>query len=247
MFGPPGIGKTSFGAAVPGRVFLVDDQEDGIGTLKASRLVAADIPVLPAAQSWPDVLGMLKQLEEADHDYKSLVVDTTGGMERLCHDHVCCRDFNGDWGDRGFASYAKGYEVSLPDWREFLNGLDRLRTDRNMSVVLLAHSLVKPYKNPIGEDYDRYIPDMHHKTWSVTHKWADMVLFANYYVEVMTERGSRPKGRGGQVRQMHTEYHAAFEAKNRHALPEVINMGSSGAEAWANLTTAIKEARKAVA
>lgn len=246
IYGPPGIGKTSVGAAAPAPVFLIDTQEDGINTLKASTLVPGDLPVLPAATTWQDVLGQLDALADGDHKFKYLVIDTLGGLERLCHEFVCQRDFNGNWGDKGFGSYAKGYEVSLPEWRILLNKLDRLRTDKGMGIVALAHSLVRPFKNPEGEDYDRFIADMHHKTWSVTHKWADMILFANYYVEV--DKGNsgreRAKGKGGQIRFFNTEHHAAFDAKNRHGLPTEISMGDSGKEAWTNLVNEIKSARK---
>ena len=242
-YGLPGIGKTSFGAAIPGRIFLIDDKEDGIGTLKSNGLVDDSLPVLPAASRWEDVMAMLKQLADAKHDFKCLVVDTLGGMERLCHEYVCRTQFNGDWGEKGFAGYQRGYEVSLPDWRLFLNALDALRSN-GVSVMCLAHSIVRPYKNPEGDDYDRFIPDLHHKTWSLTHRWADMVLFMNYYVEVTKERGSsRAKGRGGQQRVMLTEYHAAYEAKNRSNLPSEIDMGNSGTEAWNNLREALREGR----
>lgn len=246
IYGPPGIGKTSVGAAAPAPVFLIDTQEDGINTLKASTLVPGDLPVLPAATTWQDVLGQLDALADGDHKFKYLVIDTLGGLERLCHEFVCQRDFNGNWGDKGFGSYAKGYEVSLPEWRILLNKLDRLRTDKGMGIVALAHSLVRPFKNPEGEDYDRFIADMHHKTWSVTHKWADMILFANYYVEVDkgTSGRERAKGKGGQIRFFNTEHHAAFDAKNRHGLPTEISMGDSGKEAWTNLVNEIKSARK---
>ena len=49
VYGPPGVGKTSFGASMPSAVFLVDDQEDGVNTLKSSKLIQSNTPVLPAA------------------------------------------------------------------------------------------------------------------------------------------------------------------------------------------------------
>jgi len=243
FYGPPAIGKSSLGAAIANRVFLIDDQEDGINTLKGNGLVDPNTPVLPPASTWLDVLDMIESLRTGTHEYKAIVVDTIGGMERLCHTHVCNRDFKGDWGDKGFASYQKGYEVSLPEWRLFLNALDGLRNERGMSVILLGHSIIRPFKNPVSEDYDRYIPDVHHKTWALTHKWADLVLFLNYYVETTKEDG-RHKGRGGQERVMYTEYTAAFEAKNRHALPAEIEMGDSGKQSWTNLKAELAKARK---
>lgn len=243
VYGPPGIGKSSLGAAIPGRVFLIDDQEEGIHTLKSGGLVAADVPVLPPARTWEDTLEVVRQLGESKHDYKALVVDTLGGLERLCHEFVCRTEFGGNWGDKGFASYQKGFEVALPEWRNLLNGFDRCR-DNGMSVMCLAHSLVKTHKNPEGEDYDRYVPDLHHKTWSLTHRWADMVLFLNYYVIVTEDSKKQSKARGGQQRTMYTEYHAAYEAKNRSSLPSEIEMGDTGKSAWENLREALKGGKK---
>ncbi len=246
MYGPTGIGKTSFGAATIKPVFLIDEQEDGVNTLKASRLIAEEIPVLPAAKAWADVMGQIEELAFEPHDYKTLVIDTIGGLERLCHTFVCSRDFRGDWGEKGFSSYQRGYDIALPEWRKLLAGLDKLRNERGMMIVALSHSLIRPFKNPAAEDYDRYTVDMHHKTWAATSKWADMILFANYFVAIDKGKSNREraKGKGGQERILHTEYEAAFDAKNRHGLPTEISMGNSGHEAWNNLVTAILSARK---
>jgi len=243
--GNAGIGKTSVGAATIRPVFLIDDQEDGINTLKTSALVDAKIPVLPPATEWSHVIGQLDALAVQDHEFGTLVVDTLGGMERLCHTFICDRDFGGNWGEKGFTSYAKGYEVALPEWRRFLSALDRLRQKRGMMIFGISHSLVRPFKNPTGEDYDRYVADMHRKTWAITEKWADIILFLNYFVAI--DKGKtgreRPKGKGGKSRIMHTEYEAAFDAKNRHNLPATIEMGGSGGEAWCNLVSAIKSGK----
>ena len=241
-YGRPGVGKSSLGAAIPGRVFLVDDKELGIETLKANGLVAKDIPVLPPVSKWQDALDILKQLASAKHDYKALVIDALGGFERMCHEYVVAERFRGEWGEKGFSGFQRGYEVSLPEWRLFLNHLDDCRAN-GMSIMMLGHSIVKPYKNPDGDDYDTYTPDVHWKTWNLTHRWADMVLFLNYHVEI-SQDGGRSKGRGGQERIMYTEHHAAYEAKNRCALPTEIEMGHSGVEAWANLKAAIDAGRK---
>lgn len=237
--GPSGVGKSSLGAAVPGCVFLIDHTEDGINTLRASGRVPAETPVLPAARIWQDVLSQLEELESARHEYKAVVVDTIGGLERLCHEHVCQAEFGGNWGDRGFMSFHKGYEVSLRQWKAFLQRLDFLRDKRGMMVLLLSHSSIKTFKNPLGEDYDHYVPDLHHKTWSATSKWADVVLFLRHYVIVETD-GGRAKAKGGRDRVMETEYSAGWAAKNRHGLPPQISMGRSGIEAWKNLSGALK-------
>lgn len=242
VYGVPGIGKTSFAAQIPGVVFMIDDKEDGINRLKESTILPAEIPVLPECRNWSDALTVLEQLRTEPHDFKCLAVDSLGGFERLCHEEVCRRDFGADWGKGGFTSYQQGYDVALTDIRGLLSAFDKLRDERGMSIMLLAHAKVSPFKNPAGPDYDRYNVDVHHKTWNVVSRWLDMTLFANYVVAVDTK--TRAKGKGGNTRVLHAEYDAAYDAKNRHGLPQEIDMGDSASEAWENLSTALRAGRK---
>lgn len=245
LYGVPGIGKTSFAAAIPGVVFLVESNERGIETLKESRLVRDDLPVLPPVNSFADTLAVLDSLRSDPHEFKCIAIDAMGGFERLCHEAVCRRDFGNDWGKGGFTSYQQGYDAALADWRLLINALDVLRDERKMSVVLLGHAKIAPFKNPSGPDYDRWCVDVHHKTWALTHRWADMVLFANY--EVAFNKGAsdekKAKAKGGKTRILYTEHEAAFDAKNRANLPAEIEMGSSGSDAWQSFVTAMKNGR----
>lgn len=239
--GVEGIGKTSFAAQSPKPIFLMAKGETGLETLiDCGRL--GEVPHLPEIQTWQETLDAIDWLTTADHEYKTLVLDTINGFERLCHEHVCRRDFNGDWGERGFVGYQRGFDTSLADWRELLNAIDRLRDAKRMSVIGLCHTKVANFKNPEGADYDRYVPDMHAKTWSLTLKWADHVLFANFFTIAEKEKGSisKAKGKGGQDRVVYTVRHAAYDAKNRAGLPDQIEMGTTGPEAWANFTAAMK-------
>jgi hypothetical protein len=217
--------------------------ETGLETLiDAGRL--PETPHFPEVQDWHELLGAIKALLEEAHDHRTLVLDTLNGCERLCHEYVCQRDFNGVWGRDGFTSFMIGYEVALVEWRAFLETLDRLRARRRMSVLALAHTRISTFKNPEGADFDRYTVDVHPKTWGLTHKWADMVLFLNFVSHVEARRNeARGKARGGTRRVLWTTRTAAFDAKNRHGLPEQIDAGSSAAEAWHNFVAALQAAR----
>lgn len=172
--------------------------ETGLETLiDAGRI--AETPHFPEWETWTAALASIRSLISQDHPYKTLVIDTMNGLERLCHEHVCARDFGGDWTDKGFMGYMRGYEVALSDWRELLTVLDALRAQKRMALLCLVHTRVASFKNPEGPDFDRYVPDMHAKTWGLTHKWADAVLFGNFYVDTKKE-GSKRIGIGGQER-----------------------------------------------
>ena len=236
IMGPPGIGKSTLAGNIPGIVVQPFGREDTWSLLKQAGAVPTDLPVLPRATKWLDLMMNLNALATEEHAYKGIAIDTATCAESLCHEHVTDSQFGGSWDS--FMAYHKGYEIAAnSEWTDLLDKLDALR-DKGMSVVLLGHTRVAPFKNPEGEDYDRFQPDLHKKTAAALTRWADAVLFANYYTEV--EDG---KGKGGKSRVLYTEYSPAFDAKNRLGLPPVLDMGSNGTEAWANLVGAIKEAR----
>jgi hypothetical protein len=244
VHGCEGCGKTSFAAYTPRPIFIQTKGETGLDTLIDSGQLP-ETPHFPEIMSFGVAFQAIEWLIEQPHEYGTLVIDTLNGLERLCHEEVCRRDFNGDMTDRGFMGYMRGYEVSLVDWRNLLSALDMLREKRRMAIVCLCHTKVKPFRNPVGADYDRYAPDMHDKTWGLSHKWADAVLFIQYET-FNTEKDSKKKGKavGGQTRIMCTEHHAAYDAKNRMGLPGEIEMGNSASEAWGNFKTALVAAKQ---
>lgn len=224
-------------------MFLQTKGETGLETLlDAGRL--PEVAHFPEVQNWGELMGAIDVLTNEEHAYRTLVIDTLNGAERMCHEEVCRRDFAGDWTDKGFMGYMRGYEVSLADWRKLLIALDNIREKRRMAIVGLCHTNVKPFKNPEGPDYDRYQPEMHSKTWGLTHKWADAILFINFETFVNEDNAKRKgKATSSQARIMYTERHAAYDAGNRFGLPAEIEMGSSGQEAWNNFKAALVAGR----
>lgn len=240
-----GFGKTSLAAHAPKPIFLQTRGETGLDALINSGQLP-ETPHFPELQSWEEFLAAIKTLTEEEHPYRTLVIDTANGAERLCYEFVCQRDFGGDWGDRGFSSYMRGYEVSLAEWRMFLNALDELRRIKRMTIFMLVHTKIKTFKNPLGADYDRWSADMHEKAWGLTHKWSDAILFGNFETIVVGDKKDSKKGKAASssARILYTAQRPAFDAKNRMGLPEEIEMGNSAAEGWNNLATAIKASRK---
>jgi hypothetical protein len=251
-----GWGKTSLAAQSPTPVFLMSKNETGLLTLIENRQVGPTPWIRfpkgkdsfsDEAESWTDVLSAVRALLTEDHPYKTLVLDTMNGLERLCHEYVCANAYKGDWGEKGFLGFQKGYDTALQDWRTLLHLLDRLRSERGMGTLALCHTQVKTQTNPLGPDYDRFVPTMHKKTWDLTHGWSDMCLFGRFEVEVDTggsKSKTKGKGSGGSTRLLVTTYSAAWDAKNRHGLPEEIEVSSTNPQdAWADFMAALSEAR----
>lgn len=214
----PGWGKTTLGAFAPKPALLMADNETGYVTLLGSGLVPSiDTAVVP---TWEELLATLHDLKTTDH--KTIVLDALSGFEHLCQVHVCNKDYKGDWSEKGFMSYMKGYDDTARYWRTLLQCLDELHAARKM-IIILSHSTVKNYRNPSGSNYDRFQADCHYKVWGPTSKWADGVLFGRFRTIIRQDKGVA-KGLGGDDRVLLTTRSDAYEAKNRWGMPEEIDM-----------------------
>lgn len=240
LHGQGGIGKTSFAAHAPNPIFLLSKGETGLHTLidnnqlpEVSNLELSD---------WSNVIPMIEELATTQHDYKTLVLDTIDGFEKMCNQHVCMTAFQNDWGEKGFMGYRRGSNfVASGPWRELLMAIDTLREAKRMGVIMLAHTTQGTFNNPTGSDYSRYVPDMYKDVWQLTFGWADIVLFGYPVIVATKDRGDKKaKGKGGDIRVMATEWDASADAKHRHGLPAEIEMGNSGKEAWDNFIAALR-------
>lgn len=219
--GLDGVGKSTFAAASPAPVFL--GSEEGTDQL--------DVPRFLTPQTWKEVLEAVEFLTTGDHAFETFVIDTLDWMEPLIWRHVCEAGFKQSIEDFGFG---KGYVAALDEWRLLLSAIERMRAARPMHVVLIAHTQIKSFKNPEGDDFDRYEMKLHTKAAALVREWADLVLFATYETfAVRDEKTKRVKGVSSGARVMHTVRTAAWDAKSRYALPETLPLG------WADLTTAI--------
>lgn len=237
-------GKTTMGAFSPNPLILMARGESGYLTLLGSGLVP-DVDRV-SIETWPALLALLDKLCAGENGHETIVLDAMGGFERLCHEYVCATQFKNDWGEHGFASYQRGYDLAVTDWLTLLARLDRLRELRGATILFLSHCKVKTFKNPLGPDYDRWVSDCHEKTWGVTHKWADAVLFATYYSVVETKTSNTPdslrrgKGIGAAERVIYTQRRDAFDAGNRYGMAETIDIPADPAQSWATLWAAIE-------
>lgn len=213
VYGVEGIGKTTFAGDTPRAIFLCS--ESGTEQLDTHRF--------PTAKTYSEVLDYIRFLGTERHDYQTLVIDTLDWVEPLIWNHICRRDKKADIEDYG---WAKGYVVAMTEWRELCVYLSALRAN-GMHVVIVAHSQVKTFKNPEGDDFDRYEMALHKFPSALWKQWCDDVLFANYDVLAYKDSAratSKPKGVSLGKRILHTQRSAAFDAKNRHCLPKELEL-----------------------
>lgn len=219
IYGPEGIGKSSFAAQFPDPVFI--DTEGSTDNMDVARL---DKP-----SSWTMLINEIAFIKANPTSCKTLIIDTIDWAESLAVESVCAQ--HGKKGIEDFG-WGNGYTYVREEIGRFLNSLSEL-IDLGINVVLTAHAKIKTFTQPdeMGS-YDRYELKLGKKTSSQTaplvKEWADMVLFCNYETIVMTdEKSKKSKAQGGQ-RVMYTQHHPAWDAKNRHNLPNKLPLDYAG-------------------
>jgi hypothetical protein len=217
IYGVPGIGKTKWASSAPAPIFIC--AEDGLGLI--------DVPHFPRANSFSDVQGAIAALYNDQHEFGTVVIDTIDALEPLIWAHVVATVPHekgrpvSSIEDYGFG---KGYVHAQRYWLELLRGLDGLRDERGMAVILCAHSKVANVKAPDSDDYDKFTLKVHDKAESVIRGWTDCLLFANYEQNIISagRDGDRKRATGTGKRLLFTEERPAFAAKNRYSLPPVL-------------------------
>ncbi len=235
FYGDNGVGKSTLAAHAPKPIWF--DIEDGSGRLDVDRYPFRDGPGGHVPTKYSEVLAALDDLTTHPHDYQTLVVDTTDRLEALMWAHMCERDRKDSIEGYG---YGKGYVAALDEWRKFCLTLDRLRSQRSMSIVLIAHSQIRTFKAPVGDDFDRYQLRIHDKAAGFIKEWADVVGFVAFE-EGASKMGNsdRAKGYSTGKRLIFLERTAAYDAKTRIVLPTQIEMDAN--DPWAPLATAVDD------
>jgi hypothetical protein len=238
VYGVEKIGKTSLCAYMPSPVFLQARGETGLEALIDAGQLPPVAHIPGELKSWQEVLEAVEWIRTTKHEHKTLVIDGIDSVLRLCFEHVKRTQFDDD--EKKFMAYWKGYECTPNIWKELLSALDVLRAERKMAIVMVCHAKVSKKKNPAGEDWTCYTPNLHEYVWAITAAWLDCILFMDFYKAV----GDDGKASGDDsVRTIYCQHDATYDAGNRFGLKEDIDCGDSPQEAWKNLSAAIKAAR----
>jgi hypothetical protein len=215
LYSSEGLGKSTFGSRAPSPIFL--DVEHGTRELDVDRFVFDEHTGRTTPDSFAEILSALRVLENEEHGFKSVVIDTLDATEALIHAHICFRDAKQGIEDYGFG---KGYVAALDEWRLLVAQFERLRK-RGMNVITLAHAAVKTFKDPASDGWDRHQMKLHQSAAGIIKERSDIVLYGTYETyAVKNEKTKRVQGVSTGARIIHTVHNAAWDAKNRHDLPE---------------------------
>lgn len=210
IYGVGGVGKTTLASKCPDPLFI--DLEGGSNLYDISRI--------SNVKTWYDLIHTVEEVATTPGVCKTLVIDTADRAELLCVEEVCNK--NGkksieDW------PYGKGQVFLNDEFKHLLQALDKCVL-AGINAVIIAHAIQRKVELPeeLGS-YDHYELKLSKKNSPMVKEWADALLFANYQTIVTTNADGKNKATGGK-RVIYADHNACWDAKNRHGLPEKMDM-----------------------
>ena len=198
--GPPGCGKTTFGASAKGSIII--DCENGAGAIQCRRT--------PYLETWQEIDGWLQALLTEKHDHSVVVIDTLDWMMRRAEEFVAgtSREKISATMNKSHGGYGNGKQVLRNvAYQVILPTLDKL-VNRGLAVILLSHLSQTDITDADGVTTVKATPDLPPEYLNTFVEWSDFVSCVTYAndgsrVMVMRETGKTL-------------------AKNRYNMPERI-------------------------
>lgn len=211
LAGEPKIGKSTFAASFPGAVGILT--EDGMAGI--------DSQAFPLAHSLDDVYSAIRTLYEEDHQFGTVFLDSLDWLEPLVNQHVCKAN---KWENIESPGFGKGYVAAAAEWRNVLDGLEALRRERSMGVILICHVKVQRIETPTNDGYDAYVLKLHSRASALVEEWADIVGFAAHRIKTKTVDAGfgnkETKALKSTERVLHLEPHPAYPSGSRFGLKD---------------------------
>lgn len=215
IYGPPKIGKSTFGARMPKPLLLAFER----GYNAIPGVIAQDIT------SWGEMKQVMRELKkpEVQENFKSIVVDTIDIAADFAQKYVCNQlgiENIGDGGwTNGWAKYKKEFEDVF-----------RTLAQLGYAIVFISHDKEKTIKPQNGTEYQQIGSSMQSSALSIIENMADIIGYAHPKVNpdgttqrVLTLRSLDNSIRCGcRFRYIEPEIPFSYEALTK-ALQEAIN------------------------
>lgn len=216
IYGPPKIGKSTFGARMPKPLLLAFER----GYNAIPGVIAQDIT------SWGEMKQVMRELKkpEVQENFKSIVVDTVDIAADFAQKYVCNQlgienIGDGGWTTNGWAKYKKEFEDVF-----------RTLAQLGYAIVFISHDKEKTIKPQNGTEYQQIGSSMQSSALSIIENMADIIGYAHPKVNsdgttqrVLTLRSLDNSIRCGcRFRYIEPEIPFSYEALTK-ALQEAIN------------------------
>ena len=223
IYGPPGVGKSKLAGTAESALFI--NMENALFHL--------DVHSTPYLKTYNEVRDASAFAYKSD--YKTIVYDCIDNLDDIIVDEVI-KDYNQknssskDVSSLDEIGFGKGFFLAKKKWDVVFDMFNSF-IDIGKNIILVGHSQIINFKDPIGQDFDTYTIKMGKGARDSLCAQMDNIFYMNWrtYVEVPKkgELGKRPKGISNGDRVIYTEQRPAFMAKNRHDLPPVVDIAEN--------------------
>ena len=216
VYGAHGKGKSTLGAAAPGHLFLnYEDGVDEIGPTRTPHLATYD----DHSEAWQNVVS-------GNWSFDWLVIDAVDSVETLLTTKVCEQHGVDAINDIG---YGVGKQSLRKEWNKFLAALKYVRDKMGKNVLVIAHDMVIPQRDPDNPEYDKHYPKLVNKDFSeALVEVCDEVFYCFEDLRFSEEKGAfgkkEVKVRGGNGVLLRTTGKPSVTAKRRLEMEDVIPM-----------------------
>lgn len=210
IYGPEGIGKSTLASQFPNPLFL--DMEGGTAQM--------DVRRIEKPKSWPELIATVDEVAKTPGICGTLVLDTADWTEGMLIGHIC-KVYN----QKSIESfgYGKGYTYLGEEWGKLMDAFTRV-IESGKNVTVIAHAKQRKVELPDqAGSFDHWEMKLSRQVAPLLKEWSDLLLFLNYKTYVVTTDTNTRKAQGGK-RVMYTSHNPVWDAKNRHGLPEEVEM-----------------------
>lgn len=206
LYGPPKVGKTTFGSQMPGHLILAFER--GYNALPG--VMAQDIT------TWGEMKTILREFKkpEVKAVYKSIIIDTADVAAEACQKYICNQlgienIGDGGWQTNGWAKYKKEFEETF-----------RTLTQLGYAVVFISHEKEKTIKPQNGTEYQQIGSSIQSSAMSIIENMSDIIGYAHPIIDangehkrVLTLRSTDNNIRcGSRFRYIEPEIEFSYEA-----------------------------------
>lgn len=258
LVGFPAAGKSTLAALFPSPIFI---QAEDAGTVfetwpedKQPLLLRQlpeynkDVGISPKQV----IFDQLQEIYEAEHDYKTLVIDTTTSLQSLFENEVVRMENDEKSIQDCKGGFQKAYDVIAGYHKEIIQKTIKIRAKRNMSIIFLAHTEEYKRKNhpELPDQYTVYGMRMHAKSRAIYVSECDAVIYIKQHETVSgTETDKKGKQtKSGRVRKSKDRTLITsgdgvvgfVDAKNRYNMPNEIEFSIDQNMPWGAINPLLK-------